>query len=94
MRAAEELSENIAEIPWERIGGPEHDEWVGKSPGTCACGEEASEEELLARLDEVIEKNGENPGPHPRLAYCAGHIWLPSRSRAEAHRSRSEQTVQ
>jgi NADH:ubiquinone oxidoreductase subunit E len=30
--------------------------------GTCACGEEASEEELLARLDEVIEKNRQKPG--------------------------------
>jgi NADH:ubiquinone oxidoreductase subunit E len=30
--------------------------------GTCACGEEASEEELLARLDEVIEANRERPG--------------------------------
>ncbi len=30
--------------------------------GKCACGEEASEEELLARLDEVIERYREKPG--------------------------------
>jgi NADH:ubiquinone oxidoreductase subunit E len=30
--------------------------------GKCACGEEASEEELLARLDEVIERYETKPG--------------------------------
>ena len=30
--------------------------------GKCACGEEASEEELLARLDEVIERYKAKPG--------------------------------
>ncbi|MCL5733971.1 MAG: NAD(P)H-dependent oxidoreductase subunit E [Actinobacteria bacterium] len=32
------------------------------STGTCACGEEASEEELLARLDEVIAGYRTKPG--------------------------------
>ncbi len=31
-------------------------------PGTCCCGEEASEEELLARLDEVIGTYKDKPG--------------------------------
>ena len=35
---------------------------MAETKGTCACMEEATEEELLARLDEIIEEYRDKPG--------------------------------
>ena len=61
----------------------------------CEGCEEASEEELLARLDEILERYKDSPGgPHTGASAGPGGLRVSARGRPQAGRQRAGQIVQ